>query len=191
MAVLKYRSRARQLVIVYGRLARTALVGASTRIQLKTPDQLTPGTVFAVKTNSGSYAKVKVLEYGYNLKLQWQTYPAAAAQVPLYRETTRALDDVIPLTFDKDLHRYIFADLPGMGGTAPNPGSNAGPSAGTIEIIATIRKSQGRRCSTICRTPSSWRAALSRLTFLCSPSNWKRRRLRVTHRAARLFGFQR
>ena len=65
---------------------------------------------------------MKVLEYGYNLKLQWQTYPAAAAQVPLYRETTRTLDDVIPLTFDKDLHRYIFADLPGMGGNNSQPG---------------------------------------------------------------------
>ena len=42
-------------------------------------NQLVNGTVFAVRTNSGHYAKVKVLEYGYNLKIQWVTYQASAS----------------------------------------------------------------------------------------------------------------
>lgn len=41
-------------------------------------NQLMNGDVFAVRTNSGNYAKAKILEYGYNLKIQWETYPSAA-----------------------------------------------------------------------------------------------------------------
>ncbi len=37
-------------------------------------NQLVAGDVFAVKTNAGNYAKVKVLTYGYDLQLQWVTY---------------------------------------------------------------------------------------------------------------------
>jgi sugar lactone lactonase YvrE len=37
-------------------------------------NQLVVGDVFAVKTNAGNYAKVKVLAYGYDLQLQWVTY---------------------------------------------------------------------------------------------------------------------
>jgi hypothetical protein len=35
---------------------------------------LVPGAVFAVRTNLGNYAKVKVVSYGYDLQLQWVTY---------------------------------------------------------------------------------------------------------------------
>ncbi|MFI5959349.1 hypothetical protein [Cryptosporangium sp. NPDC051539] len=38
------------------------------------PNELGPGTVFAVRTSSGNFAKVRVVEYGYNLTLQWVTY---------------------------------------------------------------------------------------------------------------------
>jgi len=37
-------------------------------------NQLVVGDVFAVKTNAGNFAKVKVLAYGYDLQLQWVTY---------------------------------------------------------------------------------------------------------------------
>jgi hypothetical protein len=37
-------------------------------------NQLTVGTVFAVRTNAGNFTKVEVLEYGYNLKIRWITY---------------------------------------------------------------------------------------------------------------------
>ncbi|HSP55227.1 MAG TPA: hypothetical protein VLS25_06515 [Dehalococcoidia bacterium] len=37
-------------------------------------NQLVGGDVFAVKTSDGNYAKVKVVTYGYDLELQWNTY---------------------------------------------------------------------------------------------------------------------
>jgi hypothetical protein len=39
---------------------------------------LTPNDVFAVLTNQGNYAKVKVVTYGYNLTLNWETYHVAS-----------------------------------------------------------------------------------------------------------------
>jgi Tol biopolymer transport system component len=38
-------------------------------------NQLVVGDVFAVKTADGNYAKAKVATYGYDLELQWTTYP--------------------------------------------------------------------------------------------------------------------
>ncbi len=37
-------------------------------------NQLTAGTVIAVKTNAGRYAKMKINSYGYNLGITWVTY---------------------------------------------------------------------------------------------------------------------
>lgn len=37
-------------------------------------NKLVNGDVFAVRTTSGNYAKVKVVAYGYNIQLQWVTY---------------------------------------------------------------------------------------------------------------------
>jgi hypothetical protein len=37
-------------------------------------NQLTTGDVFAVQTNAGNYAKVKVVAYGYDMQIQWVTY---------------------------------------------------------------------------------------------------------------------
>jgi hypothetical protein len=37
-------------------------------------NQLVNGDVFAVHTNGGNYAKVKVLNYGYDITLQWVTF---------------------------------------------------------------------------------------------------------------------
>jgi hypothetical protein len=46
-------------------------------------NKLVTGDVFAVRTNQGNYAKVKVLNYGYNLQLQWVTYKLASPYVVL------------------------------------------------------------------------------------------------------------
>jgi hypothetical protein len=37
-------------------------------------NKLVTGDVFAVRTNQGNYAKVKVVSYGYNMQIQWTTY---------------------------------------------------------------------------------------------------------------------
>jgi hypothetical protein len=37
-------------------------------------NQLTPGTVIAIKTNAGRYAKMKINSYGYDLGISWATY---------------------------------------------------------------------------------------------------------------------
>jgi len=39
-----------------------------------TANQLTAGTVIAIRTNAGRYAKMKVNSYGYNLGISWVTY---------------------------------------------------------------------------------------------------------------------
>ena len=49
--------------------ATTPIVGNS-----DATNQLTTNDVFAVRTSSGNYAKVKVVAYGYDLQLQWVTY---------------------------------------------------------------------------------------------------------------------
>jgi hypothetical protein len=41
-------------------------------------NKLVEGDVFAVHTNAGNFAKVKVLSYGYNLGVQWVTYRVGA-----------------------------------------------------------------------------------------------------------------
>jgi hypothetical protein len=46
-------------------------------------NKLVPGDVFAVITNQGNYAKVKVISYGYNLQIQWVTYHFNPAYVVL------------------------------------------------------------------------------------------------------------
>jgi len=42
-------------------------------------NQLIVGDVFAVRTNAGNVCKIKVVQYGYNLKIQWVTYRLANA----------------------------------------------------------------------------------------------------------------
>jgi hypothetical protein len=52
-------------------------------------NKLVTGDVFAVMTNKGNYAKVKVLSYGYNMQIQWVTYkldPAYAVIGTGYQE---------------------------------------------------------------------------------------------------------
>ncbi len=42
-------------------------------------NQLKTGTVFAVRTNAGNIAKIKVSQYGYNMQIDWVTYKIASA----------------------------------------------------------------------------------------------------------------
>jgi hypothetical protein len=46
-------------------------------------NQLVAGDVFAVRTQGGNFAKVQVLEYGYNLRLRWVTYGPATPGIRL------------------------------------------------------------------------------------------------------------
>ena len=46
-------------------------------------NKLVPGDVFAVLTNAGNYAKVKVVTYGYDLTIQWVTYHLGSAYAVL------------------------------------------------------------------------------------------------------------
>jgi hypothetical protein len=46
-------------------------------------NQLVNGDVFAVRTSDGNLVKVKVLDYGYDIELQWVTYKWGAACQPV------------------------------------------------------------------------------------------------------------
>lgn len=59
-------THAELLGLAYGTAAIDGSVGAA--------NQLADGTVFAVRTSQGNYAKVKVVAYGYDLKVQWTTW---------------------------------------------------------------------------------------------------------------------
>lgn len=37
-------------------------------------NRLTPGTVIAIRTNAGRFAKLRIVTYGYNLRIDWVTY---------------------------------------------------------------------------------------------------------------------
>jgi hypothetical protein len=49
--------------------AKTPIVG-----NFDATNRLVPNTVFAVRTTNGNLAKVKVVTYGYDMKIQWVTY---------------------------------------------------------------------------------------------------------------------
>ncbi len=42
-------------------------------------NQLKTGIVFAVRTNAGNLAKIKVVQYGYNMQINWVTYKIASS----------------------------------------------------------------------------------------------------------------
>lgn len=46
-------------------------------------NQLAAGDVFAVLTNAGNVAKIQVLQYGYDLKIEWFTYQLASPYHPI------------------------------------------------------------------------------------------------------------
>ncbi|MGG6240986.1 hypothetical protein ACQ4N7_20380 [Nodosilinea sp. AN01ver1] len=81
---------------------------------------LLPGQVFAVRTNQGHYAKVKVLTYDYNLTVQWVTYSTDAQSTQSrFREAIRTLDCAIapsPFLFSPTLHGYLYSQLKAISG---------------------------------------------------------------------------
>ena len=67
-------------------------------------NRLVPGDVFAVFTNQSNFAKVEVLQYGYNLSIQWTTYHLLPAYNVLgtgYQEP-----EDVKLSGD-DVHAYV------------------------------------------------------------------------------------
>jgi hypothetical protein len=82
-------------------------------------NQLVNGDVFAVLTNQGNYAKVKVIEYGYNLQLQWVTYSPAVVSEPLFRVVPQVFNDTDgrnPFVFPPALYDYLFSGITGTTG---------------------------------------------------------------------------
>lgn len=65
---------------------------------------LVPGAMFAVKTNAGNYAKVRVESYGYNLQIKWRTYKLKSPYKVL--GTGYAQPEDVALSGD-GLHAYI------------------------------------------------------------------------------------
>ncbi|MDX2427437.1 MAG: hypothetical protein QNK22_01990 [Xanthomonadales bacterium] len=65
---------------------------------------LVPGAVFAVKTNAGNYAKVKVQSYGYDLVIRWRTYKLRSPYKVLGTGYTQPED--VALSGD-GLHAYV------------------------------------------------------------------------------------
>ena len=67
-------------------------------------NRLVPGDVFAVFTNQGNFTKVEVLQYGYNLSIQWTTYHLLPAYNVL--GTGYAQPEDVKLSLD-DGHAYV------------------------------------------------------------------------------------
>jgi hypothetical protein len=67
-------------------------------------NSLVPDDVFAVRTNQGNYAKVKIVAYGYNLNIQWVTYRLNPAYAVLGTGYTHPED--VKMSVD-DAHAYI------------------------------------------------------------------------------------
>lgn len=67
-------------------------------------NELTAGTVFAVRTGSGNYAKVRVSSYGYDLGIQWVTYRPQSAYSVIGTGYTEPEDVVVNR---HNTHAYI------------------------------------------------------------------------------------
>jgi len=67
-------------------------------------NKLVVGDVFAVLTNQGNYAKVKVLAYGYNMTIQWVTYRLNPAYAVLGTGYTNPED--VKVSTD-NVHAYV------------------------------------------------------------------------------------
>jgi hypothetical protein len=67
-------------------------------------NKLVAGDVFAVLTNQGNFAKVKVISYGYNLNIQWVTYHLDSAYLVL--GTGYAQPEDVKVSVD-NAHAYV------------------------------------------------------------------------------------
>lgn len=57
-------------------------------------NKLTPGSVIAVKTNQGRYAKILINAYGYNLQLSWVTFTSTDVGLPVLGTFEVAIDPI-------------------------------------------------------------------------------------------------
>ena len=86
-------------------------------------NKLVNGDVFAVKTTQGNYAKVKVLNYGYDLTIQWVTYNIPSGYKVIGTGYNQPED--VKMSVD-NLHAYITertGDLVKVALSAPNRAS--------------------------------------------------------------------
>jgi len=91
-------------------------------------NQLTTGTVFAVRTGAGNYAKVRVTSYGYNMGIQWVTYqpkPAYSVYGTGYTEP----EDVVVNGFNTQAY---VTERPGNLLRVPITGATAHRAAATV-----------------------------------------------------------
>jgi hypothetical protein len=95
-------------------------------------NKLTVNDVFAVRTTSGHYAKVKVLAYGYNLTIEWVTYNIPSG----YKVLGTGYNEPEDVNISADgLHAYITertGDLVKVALAAPNRASAAVIASGMI-----------------------------------------------------------
>jgi len=84
-------------------------------------NQLVTNDIFAVRTRGGNFAKVQVMNYGYNLDIRWVTYQITGQSVPLYRQASPVVDTTVdpqPFIFPKDINPYIYGGITGSGGSS-------------------------------------------------------------------------
>ncbi|MEJ8848500.1 hypothetical protein [Variovorax rhizosphaerae] len=67
-------------------------------------NKLVNGDVFAVRTSQGNYAKVKVVTYGYDMKIQWVTYKPTPAYAVIGTGYTQPEDVKVGID---NLHAYV------------------------------------------------------------------------------------
>jgi len=73
-AQLAYLGHISSTTLTYAQLASLSYSSDSIEGSNNSSNLLTAGAVFAVRTNQGNYAKVEVIEYGYNIRVKWTTY---------------------------------------------------------------------------------------------------------------------
>lgn len=67
-------------------------------------NELVDGDVFAVRTNQGNYAKVRVVDYGYDMDIEWRTYELQ----PAYRVLGTGYDRPEDIVLSNDgTHAYV------------------------------------------------------------------------------------
>ena len=66
-------------------------------------NQLPNGAMFAVRTSAGNYAKVQVVQYGYNIKVKWVTYAISSG----YRVLGTGYDRPEDIALTGDGYAYV------------------------------------------------------------------------------------
>jgi hypothetical protein len=93
-------------------------------------NKLVNGDVFAVKTTLGNYAKVKVLNYGYDITIQWVTYNIPSGYKVIGTGYTNPED--VKMSVD-GVHAYITERSGDLVKVVAGPGANRA----TATVIAT------------------------------------------------------